>query len=198
MLKKFNFRFILCCIMVLMLAAAMSCAKKTPEPDEGVTEQEQKVSETETEEAERQRKEKQESEIDEQELEASKRAEAREQQKAEEEKERFLSQKIYFEFDDSSLTTEAREVLQHKVRWLRNNPDACVIVEGHCDERGTDEYNLALGSRRAESVKDFLVKAGIDPSRLTTISYGEERPAVEGHNEKAWAKNRRVEFRFCR
>ncbi|MCF8110349.1 MAG: peptidoglycan-associated lipoprotein Pal [Desulfobacteraceae bacterium] len=181
-----------------MLAAVVSCAKKAPEPEEGVPEQEQKISETEAEEAERQTKESQESKIDEQELEARKKAEERERQKAEEEKERFLSQKVYFEFDDSSLTAEAREVLQRKVRWLREHPDACVIIEGHCDERGTDEYNLALGSRRAESVKDFLVNAGIDPSELTTISYGEERPAVKGHNEDAWAKNRRAEFRFCR
>ncbi|MFW6297203.1 MAG: peptidoglycan-associated lipoprotein Pal [Desulfosalsimonas sp.] len=198
MVKKINFRFVLFCIIVLMLAAVVSCAKKTPE-SQGGPEREQEISETESAEEERQRtKEKEETEIDEQELEARKRAEAREEQKAEVEKDEFLSEKVYFEFDDSSLDAEAREVLQRKVKWLRESPDACVIIEGHCDERGTDEYNLALGSRRAESVKDFLVKAGIDSSQLTTISYGEERPAEKGNDEESWAKNRRAEFRFCR
>lgn len=196
--KKINIRFVLFCILVLSIAVVVSCAKKQAEPGDE-TRREQKISETEAAEAEKQRKEAQkEAEIDEQELEARKRAEAKDQQEAEEAGDQFLSEKVYFEFDDSSLTDEAREVLQSKVKWLRQNPDECVIIEGHCDERGTDEYNLALGSRRAESVKDFLVKAGIDPSILSTISYGEERPAAEGSNEEAWAQNRRVEFRFCR
>ncbi len=198
MVKKINIRFVLCCILVLSLVAVVSCAKKPPEPsDERARGRE--ISRTEAAEAERQRKAAEEAaRIDEQELEARKRAEARQEQEVQKAKDEFLSEKVYFEFDDSSLTDEAREVLQRKVQWLRRNPDACVIIEGHCDERGTDEYNLALGSRRAESIKDFLVKAGIEGSRLTTISYGEERPAVKGQNEEVWAKNRRAEFRFCR
>ncbi|MFP4193358.1 MAG: peptidoglycan-associated lipoprotein Pal [Desulfosalsimonas sp.] len=206
MLKKLNFRFALCCIMVFMIAAAVSCAKKTSDPDQEMPDRDREVSESESAEAERQRaEEKEDTEIDEQELEAEERAEKRtrredteEEEKEEEEKEQFLSEKVYFDFDDASLSAEARDTLQQKVSWLRENPDACVIIEGHCDERGTDEYNLALGSRRAESVKDFLVKAGIEGTRLTTISYGEERPAVKGQDEEAWAKNRRAEFRFCR
>jgi peptidoglycan-associated lipoprotein len=78
--------------------------------------------------------------------------------------------------------------------WLRINPDIEIIIEGHCDERGTNEYNLALGDRRAESVKVFLLDLGINNSRLKTISYGEERPADSEHTETAWAKNRRAHF----
>jgi peptidoglycan-associated lipoprotein len=101
---------------------------------------------------------------------------------------------IYFEFDKSTLTPQAKETLVKKAKWLRANKDVSVIIEGHCDERGTNEYNLALGDRRAASTKTFLVDLGIAPSRLTIISYGEEQPLVSGHNEEAWAKNRRAHF----
>jgi len=101
---------------------------------------------------------------------------------------------IFFEFDKSTLTAEAQKTLTQKARWLKSNPNVNVIIEGHCDERGTNEYNLALGDRRAASTKGFLVDLGISPSRLITISYGEERPIIKGHNEEAWAKNRRAHF----
>ncbi|MFO7930510.1 MAG: peptidoglycan-associated lipoprotein Pal [Thermodesulfobacteriota bacterium] len=199
MVKKINIRFILFCILVISLAAAVSCAKTGPDPD-GDEIRDEEISETEDERSERQRRAEEGSGIDEQELDDEERAAAEEQRKEEEEKEKedVLSEKIYFEFDDSSLTREARDVLQRKVEWLRDNPDECIVIEGHCDERGTDEYNLALGSRRAESVKDYLVKAGVDGDQLSTISYGEERPAEEGSGEEVWEKNRRAEFRFCR
>ncbi|MCG2831147.1 MAG: OmpA family protein, partial [Desulfobacteraceae bacterium] len=87
-----------------------------------------------------------------------------------------------------------QEVLKRKAEWLRNNPGESIIVEGHCDERGTNEYNLALGDRRAQSAKNFLIDLGIAESRLTTISYGEERPADPRQNEDAWSKNRRDQF----
>jgi peptidoglycan-associated lipoprotein len=106
----------------------------------------------------------------------------------------IMLEDIYFEFDKSTLTREAQETLTKKARWLRSNTDVKVIVEGHCDERGTNEYNLALGDRRAASTKAFLVDLGISPSRLITISYGEERPLTGGNNEDAWAKNRRAHF----
>jgi peptidoglycan-associated lipoprotein len=106
----------------------------------------------------------------------------------------FVSENIYFDFDESSLKPEAQAVLQRKAVWLRNNPESSVVIEGHCDERGTTEYNLALGDRRANSAKSFLVDMGIAPSRLKTTSYGEEMPADKGHNESAWAKNRRAHF----
>ena len=107
---------------------------------------------------------------------------------------RFLNEDIHFEFDSFILVSEAQEVLKWKAEWLRNNPDVQVIIEGHCDERGTNQYNLALGERRATSAKSFLVDFGISASRLTTISYGEERPLYQEHNEEAWAKNRRAHF----
>ena len=105
-----------------------------------------------------------------------------------------MQEDIYFEFDKSTLTPAAQDNLLRKADWLRENPEASVTIEGHCDERGTNEYNLALGDRRAESAKDFLIDLGIDPSRLATISYGEERPVDPRHNEEAWAKNRRDHF----
>ncbi len=110
------------------------------------------------------------------------------------ERNKFLSEDIYFEFDSSALLQEAQSVLAGKAEYLRNNPDVTVVVEGHCDERGTNEYNLALGDRRATSAKTYLVDLGIAESRLTTISYGEERPVDTGHDEEAWAKNRRAHF----
>jgi peptidoglycan-associated lipoprotein len=105
-----------------------------------------------------------------------------------------MQEDIYFEFDKSTLTPAAQDNLMQKAEWLRENPDATVTIGGHCDERGTNEYNLALGDRRAESAKAFLVDLGIDAFRLTTISYGEERPVDPRHNEEAWAKNRRGHF----
>jgi peptidoglycan-associated lipoprotein len=105
-----------------------------------------------------------------------------------------LKKDIFFEFDKATLTPEAIETLTKNGQWLRINPDVVITVEGHCDERGTNAYNLALGERRAESVKRFLTGLGIDQSRLATISYGEERPWDRGHGETAWAKNRRAHF----
>jgi len=105
-----------------------------------------------------------------------------------------MQEDIYFDFDKSTLTPAAQDNLLRKAEWLRENPDATVTIEGHCDDRGTNEYNLALGDRRAESAKAFLIDLGIDPMRLTTISYGEERPVDPRQNEEAWAKNRRDHF----
>jgi peptidoglycan-associated lipoprotein len=109
-------------------------------------------------------------------------------------KDNFLNEDIHFEFDSAVLTPDAQEILKTKAEWLQNNPNAASTVEGHCDERGTLEYNLALGERRAASAKAFLVDLGVPASRLTTISYGEERPVDPAQNEAAWAKNRRCHF----
>ncbi len=103
-------------------------------------------------------------------------------------------QTIYFEFDKSSLLPEARGSLQQNGDLIKQNPGFNVEIQGHCDERGSNEYNMALGQRRAESARQYLIDLGIDGSRLTTVSYGEENPAVQGHNEVAWSKNRRAEF----
>ena len=113
---------------------------------------------------------------------------------AQEARDMFLNDDIYFEFDSSILTSEAQLLLKKKAEWLQNNPQAMSTIEGHCDDRGTNEYNLALGDRRATSAKTFLADLGISASRLTTISYGEERPVDPGQNEEAWAKNRRCRF----
>ena len=110
------------------------------------------------------------------------------------EKDMFENDDVHFEFDSARLSMEAQDTLRRKAEWLKENPRAKVIIEGHCDERGTTEYNLALGDRRAFSAKSFLVDLGIADSRLTTVSYGEERPLDSGADEDAWAKNRRAHF----
>jgi len=106
----------------------------------------------------------------------------------------FLNENIHFDFDSAVLNYQAQELLKQKATWLRANPSENVVIEGHCDERGTNAYNLALGERRAESARSFLINLGISSARLTTISYGEEKPLDPGHNEEAWAKNRRDAF----
>jgi peptidoglycan-associated lipoprotein len=101
---------------------------------------------------------------------------------------------IYFEFDSDVLQVQAKEELQKIGAWLSQNPDTKIRIEGNCDERGTDEYNLVLGERRAVAAKNYLVSLGISPGNIITISFGEENPADPGHNEAAWTKNRRDEF----
>ena len=117
-----------------------------------------------------------------------------EQPPPEEKAAKFSDEDVYFEYDKSSLLSEAQDNLRAKAKWLMGHPDVSAIIEGHCDERGTNEYNMALGDRRAGSAKSFLVDIGVADSRLTTISYGEEKPVVPESNEEAWAKNRRVHF----
>ena len=110
--------------------------------------------------------------------------------------EAFESVNIYFDFDKSELKTDAQIALKNKATWLDKNADYGVRIEGHCDERGTNEYNLALGERRANAARDFLMSLGVAGDRIKTISYGEERPADADHNEAAWARNRRDEFKL--
>ena len=101
---------------------------------------------------------------------------------------------VYFAYDKSEITAEFEEVIQKNYEWIFQNPDAQIQLEGHCDERGTNEYNLALGERRAKSVFDYLVSLGANPSQFTIVSFGEERPVAYGSNEASWRQNRRVEF----
>lgn len=103
-----------------------------------------------------------------------------------------VGDRVFFAFDSSELSGPSRTTLEKQAFWLRKYPQATVTVEGHADERGTREYNLALGERRAAAARDYLVSLGVDPSRVATISYGKERPAVLGSNEEAWAQNRRA------
>ena len=102
---------------------------------------------------------------------------------------------VYFEFDQATLSDTAKDTLVRNSEWLRSNANARVQVEGNADERGTNEYNLALGERRAAAVRSYLTSLGIDGSRLVIISYGEERPAESGQGEDSWARNRRVDFK---
>jgi len=98
---------------------------------------------------------------------------------------------VYFDFDSAELTAEAKMTLNRQYAFLNVNPTLVIVVEGHADERGTREYNLALGDRRATAVRDYLIANGLNSARVRTVSYGKERPAVEGSSEEAWAKNRR-------
>ena len=102
-----------------------------------------------------------------------------------------VGDRVFFGYDKSNIMSEAQTVLQRQAAWLKKYPSVRVSIEGHCDERGTREYNLALGERRANAVKDYLTALGIDRSRVKTISYGKERPVALGSNEAAWAQNRR-------
>jgi peptidoglycan-associated lipoprotein len=102
-----------------------------------------------------------------------------------------VGDRVFFGFDKSDLTPEARATLDRQAAWLNQYPRVTISIEGHADERGTREYNLALGERRADAVKKYLTARGVDANRVATISYGKERPQVLGSNEAAWAQNRR-------
>ncbi|MBN2140528.1 MAG: peptidoglycan-associated lipoprotein Pal [Desulfovibrionaceae bacterium] len=123
--------------------------------------------------------------------EESRLARERERQAAE----KAVADMIHFSFDSYELTAESREVLQAKAGIMKSQPAMRMVVEGYCDERGTEEYNLALGERRARAAYEFLILLGVAPERLSIVSFGEERPLDPGNNETAWAMNRRDEFR---
>ena len=102
-----------------------------------------------------------------------------------------VGDRVFFDYDSAVISSEGEATLQRQAEWMKKNKNVSVTVEGHCDERGTREYNLALGERRASSAKSYLVNLGIASSRVSTISYGKERPAVVGSDESAWSQNRR-------
>jgi len=104
------------------------------------------------------------------------------------------SDRVFFDYDSAALRPDAQATLSEIGAWLVNHPDKNVTIEGHCDERGTREYNLALGERRATSVANYLAAAGVELSRMQTVSYGKERPAQDGSDESSWAQNRRAVF----
>ncbi len=101
---------------------------------------------------------------------------------------------VFFDYDKAEIRNDAREQLQTNYSWLKVDATRKVVIEGHCDNRGTTEYNLALGERRATGAKDYLVNLGIDASRLKAVSFGEEKPFAEGNTEEAWSQNRRAHF----
>ncbi len=111
---------------------------------------------------------------------------------------KFEAEAVYFDYNESFLSPMARAKLKKKAAWLRNNPAYSVLIEGHCDERGTNAYNLALGDRRANTTRKYILFLGISEKRIKTVSYGEEKPADPGNNEAAWAKNRRCEFKLIK
>jgi peptidoglycan-associated lipoprotein len=173
------------------LLFTVGCAKKAVQTDAAVsqaTDQDQAALE-----AERARKAAEAARLA-AEAEAKRLAEEARQRELAKARDEFLNENVHFEFDRADLTPEAVAVLKKKASWLGYNPQVAVMIQGHCDERGTNEYNLALGERRAQSAKNFLVTMGIDGARLSMISYGEERPLDPGHTEEAWAKNRRAQF----
>ena len=102
-----------------------------------------------------------------------------------------IGDRVYFETNKHNINSASAFTLEAQANWLKSTPGFQIIIEGHCDERGTREYNLALGERRANSVKEFLVSLGVEPGRISTISYGKERPAADGSTSESWAENRR-------
>ena len=105
---------------------------------------------------------------------------------------RLVGSRVYFGYDQYDLSSASQTVLRNQANWLRNNPGKRVLIAGHCDERGTREYNLALGARRAESVRRYLMVLGVDGARVRTISYGKEQPELAASNETSWSRNRRA------
>ncbi|MBW2146713.1 MAG: peptidoglycan-associated lipoprotein Pal [Deltaproteobacteria bacterium] len=195
-MAKRSFRILLYLSLVVLLVFVVSaCAKKKVAPPEEVTPTKEvkpeevvpkKPALTEAELARKRR-----------ENEERARKEAMERARMTREREllnRFLSEHVHFDFDKFIIKDSEKPILERKKQWMMDHPTAKVLIEGHCDERGTNEYNLALGDRRANASKQYLILLGIDADRLSTISYGEEKPIDSGHNEEAWAKNRRAQF----
>jgi peptidoglycan-associated lipoprotein len=173
--------WILAAALMLALSLPMGCAKGKVGPTTGLTEAEKAKAEQERRMREQRLRE----------------AQLKEQQaRAGEAKLRdvFVNQDIHFDFDRYDLSPEAKQILNDKAAYMQQHPQIKVIVEGHCDERGSNAYNMALGERRAKAAAAYLEAMGISGQRLETVSYGEERPLVLGHNEQAWAANRRAHF----
>lgn len=200
MVKKSMIGLLILIFVTSSLLFIVSCRPK-PEPkveDTGQMEAEQEKARLEAQEKARraeQERERQRAERERQRLENEKRAE---EEKARREMMAVESEKIYFDYDRSELKPESRTVLTKKAEWLNAHTDYNLRIGGHCDERGSTEYNLALGERRADAASKFLQALGVSGDRITTISYGEQMPVDPGHNERAWAKNRRDEFKLER
>lgn len=178
--------YVLVAIMAVILLLGAGCAKKTTSTPPG--------SQTQVEVKDGYEWEKQDGsqsgQIDERTLtEEQMRAQQKEQAVQE------LRNRIHFGFDSYELSAESREILQGKAEFMKRFPEVTMIIEGHCDDRGTEEYNLALGERRARSAYEFLILLGVEPERMSIVSFGEERPLDPAQNETAWAMNRRDEFR---
>jgi peptidoglycan-associated lipoprotein len=180
-------------LAVLVTFSVSSCAKKKISSEPVTTTAEEKAQRRAEEEA-RQRELERQKTLKEEDLSDERLSEEMAEQKTSSAKSIFENEDVYFEFDSIRLAPQAQEILTKKAKWLRANPAAKITIEGHCDNRGTNEYNLALGEGRAQSAREFLVDLGIAASRLNTISYGEERPMDHAQAEESWAKNRRAHF----
>jgi len=184
--------------LAIMLVLGVSCQKKAvtvktePGQAEVMTAEEQAAAEAEAARAQAQRE--QERLKQQQAAEEARMREDAAKMSAEARRSRFEDEDIHFDFDKYVLKAEAMMLLDEKAAYLRENINARVLVEGHCDERGTNEYNLALGDRRANSAANYLIRSGIAADRLTTVSYGEERPMCMQSNESCWSRNRRAHF----
>lgn len=179
-------------IMAVLVAGLMftvSCAKKTVVTEPTQIESKEQV-ETKVEQAQSDADMIKQQKIDEQKAAEMAMMEAKEMAA----KKRFVNQDIHFKYDSSELSAMAKLVIKEKAAWLKENYSVSVTVEGHCDERGTTDYNLALGERRASAVKAYLINLGVAASRLNTISYGEEQPVDMAQTESAYRKNRRAHF----
>jgi peptidoglycan-associated lipoprotein len=192
MQKHWTITALVLAVLVIFFAAACTKSKISSEPVTTTTAEEEAARRA-AEEA-RQRELARQKALAEENLKEESISERMTSEQAQDDKTRFENEDIYFDFDSIRLTPEAQEILTKKGKWLRENPAATVTIEGHCDNRGTNEYNLALGEGRAQSAKTFLMDLGIVSSRLNTLSYGEERPLDPQQTENAWAKNRRAHF----
>ena len=193
-MQKNIFKTIGLFVMVFCLLFLMSCAKKVVQSEPMMAEKTRvAAAPVETDDAEPAAGEQVEPDLKQTQL-AEQAAKEEEEQSKVAAARVFINEDIYFDFDSSKLGDTAKELLFQKAKWLRANPKTSVIIEGHCDERGTNAYNIALGDSRAESAKSYLAALGVEADRLSKISYGEERPVDSGSGEEAWAKNRRAHF----
>lgn len=188
---------LLCLALILMLGFASGCAKKRVEsstPSPAVAEQMQERQNKDKVQLEEQERLRHEQELKEEALAAEKEAEEQKKQVEYQTAMTELGNMIHFDFDSFDIKPEYRELLQQKAEILKKYDNVSMVIEGFCDERGTEEYNLALGERRARAAYEFLILLGVQPERMSIVSFGEEKPLDPAHNETAWAQNRRVQF----
>ena len=186
-----NWAFLVFFLVIFVVFLAPSCGKKEISSTPVMSEEEAR---RQAEEEARRREMEKQAAVQEETIQDERLSESEKTERIRVDRDMFENDDVQFEFDSAKLSMEAQDILRRKAEWLKENPRAKIIIEGHCDERGTNEYNLALGDRRAFSSKSFLVDLGIAASRLTTVSYGEERPIDSRADEDAWAKNRRAHF----
>ena len=188
-----NWAFLVLFLVIFVAFLSPSCGKKEISSKPVMSAEEEAARRQAEEEARRREMEKQ-AAVQEESIRDERLSESERAERTRIEKDMFENEDVQFEFDSARLSMEAQDILRRKADWLKENPRAKVIIEGHCDERGTNDYNLALGDRRAFSAKSFLVDLGISASRLTTVSYGEERPLCNTSDEECWSNNRRDQF----